>query len=163
MGVSSLEFSSVQLAFIAVLFTAGGALWALFRLVTSSADQVRRDGEVAINSLRDQLKAEIDKEAALASKSRHDVANFIQVQLTKLDGEIERLKRETVRREDMQAIEGRLTTAMAKMESKVDTLGERLGAFSMLEKQVQQLDRRLDALLSRLELRNPTGSAGKGD
>lgn len=137
---SSLEITSIQLGALAFLFTAGGALWALFRLVTTSAEGVRKEAE-----------ANVEKTAAVEGKARHDLANNIQIQLAKFENELERLKRETVRREDMAAIENRLTAAFTKIETKVDTISERLQALPSLEGRITGVDSRLDAVIRRLD------------
>lgn len=140
---NTLEITSVQIAAIGLVLTAVVSLWSLFKLVTSSAESVRKE-----------LLAEIDKTDALASKGRHELANLMQVQLTKMETELDRLRRETVRREDMAAIEGRLTSMFTKIETKVDVITERLAQFPALEKQVQSIDSRLDGAIRRLEGRN---------
>lgn len=135
---AAMQITSVQITLLGLLFTAGGALWALYRLVTSGAESVRKEAF-----------AEIDKQAALASKSIHDKSNATQIIITKLDADLERLKRETVRREDMAAIEARLTAMFTKIEIKVDAVAEKLAGFSALEKQVQGLENRLESVLRR--------------
>lgn len=137
---SGMEITSVQIAFIGLLITAGGTLWALFRLVTTSADSVRRE-----------MMAEIEKSATAAAKGKHDLANQMQLSFGKMESEIDRLKRETVRREDMAAIENRLGAMFTKIETKVDNITDKLAGFTILEKQVQSIDKRLDDAIRRLE------------
>ena len=143
-----LEVSSAQIAGIALLFTAGAALFALFRLVQNTSEAVRKE-----------VLAEVDKQAALASKSRHDTNANNATTILKMDVEIERLKRETVRREDMAAIESRLTAAVAKIESKVDHITDKLSGFKMLEKQVENIDARLETAIRRLEAPNSASAS----
>lgn len=129
----AVQISSIQVAVIGLLFTAAAALWAVYRLINAGPEAVRKE-----------LIAEIEKQAALSSKSIHDKANAFQTVTTKLEVDIERLKRETVRREDMAAIEQRLTTMFVKMETKVDTIVDKLAGFAVLERQVQALTNRLE-------------------
>jgi hypothetical protein len=136
--MEAVQITGVQISLLAVMFTAGAALWALYRLVTTGAESVRKE-----------LLAEIDKQAALAAKSIHDKANAATAITVKIEAELERLKRETVRREDMAAIENRLTAMFAKIETKVDAVGEKLAGFAALEKQVLALDTRLENALRR--------------
>lgn len=152
--MAAVEITSPLIAFLALLFTAGAALAALFRLVNTTTQSVRTElvAEIAasratIGTVRAELIGEIEKQAALASKSRHDQANLIQLNMNRIEVDVERLKREAVRREDMSAIENRLTAMLTKMEGKVDIIAEKVGAFTVLEKQVQQIDSRLSSIL----------------
>lgn len=133
-----LEVTSVQIAAIMLLFTAGGAMFALFRLVTNTAEAVRKE-----------LMAELDKHDAVATKSRHDEKGNTTTVIMRLEGEVDRLKRETVRREDMTAIETRLTAAVVKIESKVDQITDKLAGFRILERQVESIDARLQLAVDR--------------
>lgn len=154
MGGGALEITTPLIAFMALLFTAGAALAALFRLVSTSTGAIRTElmAEIAatratIGTVRAELVGEIEKQAALASKSRHDMSNLMQLNMNRIEVDVERLKREAVRREDMNAIENRLTAMLTKMEGKVDLIAEKVGAFAVLEKQVHSIDTRLTSIL----------------
>jgi hypothetical protein len=138
------ELTAVQIAFVMAIFTAGTALAALFRLVNTSAESVRKE-----------MIAEMDRRDAVNAKARHDGNARIATDMLKIDAAVETLKRETVRREDMQAIEARLTQAIARLDGKMDLVTDRLSNFGALEKQVAGMERRLDAALRRLERREP--------
>jgi hypothetical protein len=136
-----LELNAVQIGFVALLFTAGAALAALFRLVST-----------AVESLRKETLAELDRRDALNSKARHDGNGRIAADMLKLEAAVATLQRETVRREDLQQIENRLAQQIARLDGKMDLVGDKLSGFVVLEKQVQQMDARLGQALRRLEI-----------
>jgi hypothetical protein len=138
------EVTAVQIAFVAVLFTAGMALAGLFKLINTAAESIRKE-----------MLAEMDKRDASNSKARHDGMNRVATDMLKLEGQIGTLQRETVRREDLQQIETRLTQAIARLDNKMDLVTDKLSGFVALEKQVNLLDARLGRTLSRLEVLPP--------
>ena len=156
--MATLEFSTVQFAFVALLITAGSVQWALFRMVTAAGEKLAP----VLEATRKELEAEIAKQALVAANSLNEyralsnatvakLESGTAAHLTKLEGDIERLKRDAVRREDMAAIESRLTAMLVKMENKVDTITDKLMGFALLEKQVQTMDVRLSDTLRRAE------------
>lgn len=145
-----LEITPVQIAAVLCLFTAGGALWALFKLIQNTTDAVRKE-----------LMAGLDKQEAVNSKTRHDEKAGVTAMILKLEVEVDRLKRETVRREDMAAIETRLTAAVVKIEGKVDTMVEKLSSLKSVERQVENLDARLQLVVPRMGPSN-AGAASAG-
>jgi uncharacterized protein YqgV (UPF0045/DUF77 family) len=143
--MNGLEITSIQLTGLGVLITVIAGLWGIFKVLTSgteAAKDVAREGD---ESLRKEMIAEIAKVDAVFSKSIHDKYNSITALFTRLEVEIDRLKRETVRREEMTAIEARLTAAFTKIEGKLDNMTEKLAILGPLEKQVQAFETRLEA------------------
>lgn len=136
-----MELTTVQLAFVALLFTAGAALAALFRLVNTASESVRKE-----------LLTELDRRDAMNSKARHDGNNRITTDMLKLEANLSTLQREAVRREDLQAIEARLAQAIARLDGKMDLVTDKLANFAALERQVQSMDQRLGHAIRRLEL-----------
>lgn len=136
-----MELNAVQIGFIALLFTAGAALAALFRLVNT-----------AVEGLRKETIQEMDRRDLLNSKARHEGNNRTAQDMLKLEASVATLQRETVRREDLQAIEARLTQQIARLDGKMDLVTDKLSGFIALEKQVQQMDARLGQALRRLEI-----------
>ena len=156
--MSTFDISSVQLAFIALLITAGSVQWALFRMVTAAGEKL----SPVLEATKRELENEISKQALVAANAlqEHRALSSAAIAkleantaaaLSKLDTDIERLKREAVRREDMSAIESRLTAMLVKMENKVDQITDKLMGFSLLEKQVQTIDLRLSDNIRRTE------------
>lgn len=149
----SLNLSTVQFAFVAQLIAVGGVLWGLWKSIGAAGD---KQGPV-IEAVRKELIAKLDAEVALASKSRHDMGNALQAMIGKIDLDVDRLKRETVRRDELSAIEARLGQMFTKVETKMDLLSDRLASLLALEKQVQNVDNRLAEALRRLDKRDAGG------
>lgn len=142
--MSSLEITTIQFTALGAIIAVIAGLWGVFKVLTSGTDaakQVAREGD---DSLRKEMLSEMGKVEAVLSKSVHDKNNAIQSMFTRLDTDVDRLKRETVRREEMAAIESRLTAASAKIEGKLDAMLEKLVVLGPLEKQVAALENRLD-------------------
>lgn len=142
-----LTLTSIQFAFVGQLIAMGMVLWGLWKSVAAAGDKQAP----AISLLRGEILAKIDAEVALASKTRHDMANSLQVQLAKIEVEIDRLKRETVRRDELASIEARLTAMFSRVDNKMDLLNDKLVPLLALEKQVQSMDNRLGEALRRIE------------
>lgn len=147
MNAGEMTLTSMQFAFIGQVIAVGAVLWGLWKSVAAAADKQAP----VIAAVRAELYAKIDAEVAQASKSRHDMANSLQAQLSRIEQDVERLKREAVSKADLTAIENRLSTMFAKVEGKVDALNDRLLPLLALEKQVQSIDNRLAEALRRIE------------
>lgn len=145
-----LEVTSIQITSLALVITAVGGLWGLFKVITSGTEAARLAGLTAVESLRKEMQAEIEKIEAVTSKNVHDKANAAAVLIGKLEVDLDRLKRETVRREDMAAIESRLVAMFTKIETKFDGVADKLAMLGPLEKQLQNLDSRVDGLIRRI-------------
>ena len=162
----NLELTSIQFGFVALLITAGSVQWALFRMVAAAGEKLAP----VLDATRKELDAEIAKQAlvsanalneyrALANATIAKLESNANASITKLEADIERLKRDAVRREDMSAIESRLTAMLVKMENKVDAITDKLMGFALLEKQVQTIDVRLSDSLRRAEQQSQSAMA----
>ena len=169
--MGTVELNSAYFALIALMVTLGGVLWTLFRMVADAGNKqapvieaARKELSAEIEGARRELAAEIDKQVAINDRGRHDLRNTVQNSFTKVETDLDRLKREAVRREDMSAIETRLTAMLAKMETKLDKMGEHLSDYKALEKQVGSMDARLGVLAqpSRDEAVRGRGGQGAG-
>lgn len=109
-----MEAGAIASAVVAAL-AVFGALFTSFRYFVASIEAVRVEASGA-------LKAQ----AAQDSKARHDAANMLTVNQTRLENDVERLKRETVRREEITALETRMTAGQTRIENKVDKLDEKI-------------------------------------
>ena len=143
--MDKVEFNSAYFAAIALMVTLGGVLWTLFRMVHDAGNKLAP----VIEATKRELAAEIDKQAAINDRGRHDLRNAVHTSFTKVETDIDRLKREAVRREDMSAIETRLTAMLQKVETKLDKMGEQINGYTSLEKQVGNLERHMNDVARR--------------
>jgi len=109
-----MEAGAIASAVVAAL-ALFGALFTSFRYFVASIEAVRIE---ALSALKAQ--------SAHESKARHDSANALTVNHTRLENDVERLKRETVRREEITALEARVTAGQTRIENKVDKLDEKI-------------------------------------
>ncbi|WP_424138149.1 hypothetical protein [Roseomonas chloroacetimidivorans] len=95
-----------------------------------------------------KLTSAIEKE----SKSRHDSANAMANALAALQQRFDAGMRETASREEVRSVETRLTTALGKVEMKVDQLSalvpEMNATLNGVAKQVERMVSRLETRLS---------------
>lgn len=135
-----ISMASVALAALMALF--GG-----FRYVTAQVEGLRRE----IVSAEEKARLLIDKAIEHESKQRHASNNNVQIITSKIENEIRQIQRETVRHEQMDALEARVTNALSKIEAKVDRLAETAGEIAAIKQNLAQVTVRLDKLLDRLE------------
>ena len=135
-----ISMASVALAALMALF--GG-----FRYVTAQVEGLRRE----ILSSEEKARLLIDKASESEAKQRHAANNNIATVTAKIESDIRTLQRETVRHEQMNALEQRITVNLAKIEGKVDKLAETAGEIVAIKQQLGQVTGRLDKLLDRIE------------
>lgn len=142
----TVEWGSVS-SLVSVALAMLLALLGAFRYVTAMAESLRR--EIAAAKEEARLIAEKGDEAE--ARQRHSMANNMQTITTKMEGEVRALARESVRQEQLNALEGRIGQALAKIEGKLDRVAEsnaEVGAIkvtlSALVVQVERLDKKLD-------------------
>lgn len=103
--------------------------------------------DTAIAAVAREAKLEIEKCIAIESKARHDLGNSMQMAVGRLEERMDRLGRETVRKEDMGHLEQRMTASQDKIEQRMDTRFDR----------IEQL---LDGLANRNPLIGPIHNRG---
>lgn len=104
-------FVSVIVAIIAVI----GMIFGSFGYFNKQLEAVRKEGLGAVAT-----------QAALDSKARHDSHNVATTVSLRLESDIERLKRETVRRDELTSLEARVKEGQNRIEAKVDKVDEKL-------------------------------------
>lgn len=134
------SIASVSLAFLLAII--GG-----FRYITAQVESIRR--EITAVEKNAQLFAE--KAAETESKQRHNANNAVQVFIAKIESDIRTLQRETVRQEQMDALENRLSNALAKIEIKVDKLAETAAEIVAIRTQLVTVNNRLERISDRLD------------
>jgi hypothetical protein len=134
------SIASVSLAFL--LAIVGG-----FRYVTAQVDSLRR--EILAVEKNAQLFAE--KSAETEARQRHSATNSMQVFLTKMESEVRTLQREAVRQDQMDALENRLSSALSKIEIKVDKLSENAAEIVAIKTVLTVVNSRLERISDRLD------------
>lgn len=141
MEVGSIS-SVASVALACLLALLGG-----FRYVTAQVEALRR--EIAGVEKNAQLFAE--KAAETESRQRHSANNTVQVLVAKLEHDIRGLQRESVRQEQMEALEARLQSGLSKIETKVDKLAETTIKVVAMEQLLNTLANRLERISDRLD------------
>lgn len=135
-----MEITAVHIAAIAVLFTAGATLFGAFKWINATVEAAKKEALLTI-----------DRSAEPEAKLRHSLANTMQTVVSELRRDLELVKRETVRREEMTAMEARLVARSDKIEVKLDHVSERLAELVSITGLVRANADRLERILSRHE------------
>lgn len=101
-------------------------------------------------STRDAWQAADRALAEGEAKARHTLSSTLQTAVSKLEGEIDRLKREAYRREEAQQLETRLGTSLSRLEAKLDRHGEQMAQLVVLDASVKHCTEQMAQLTTRL-------------
>lgn len=141
-----MEFGNVTSLASVTLATLVAFLGA-FRYITAQSEALRR--EIAAVEKTAQLMA--DKASEAEARQRHTANNNIQVLIGKLEADIRTLQRETVRQEQMDALESRLQGVLNKIEIKVDKLAETANEIVAIRTTLSIVNGRLERISDRLD------------
>ena len=139
MGVPGVS-ESVQL--IALLVTAVGVIVALLGYVSTQSKNLRE-----VISSGDKAMGES------ASKQRHDLANQFHITCSTMRADIETLKREAVRKDEVTAMDNRWSGNFVRLEAKLDRLAEQLSQVAALEVSIRSCSEQLGTVAKRLDAR----------
>lgn len=131
---------SVGLGFVLAIL--GG-----FRYVSAQVESIRR--EIAAVEKTAQLFAE--KVAEGEAKQRHSANNQAQMFIAKIEADLRTLQREAVRQDQMDALEARLSSALTKIEVKVDKLAETASEITAIKTVLTVVNNRLERISDRLD------------
>ena len=131
---------SVQL--IALLVTAVGVIIALLGYVSTQSKNLRE-----VISSGDKATSEA------ASKQRHDLANQFQITASTMRADIETLKREAVRKDEVTAMDNRWSGNFVRLEAKLDRVAEQLSHVAALEVSIRSCSEQLGTVAKRLDAR----------
>ena len=135
-----MEITAVHIAVVTVLITAGATVFGAFKWINTIVEAAKKEALLTI-----------DRSAEAEGKLRHSLANTMQTVVTELRRDLELVKREGVRREEMTAMEARLVARSDKIEVKLDHVSERLAEIATLSSVVRANADRLERLLCRHE------------
>ena len=133
-----MEVTTAQVAVLTVLITLGGTVFGAFKWINSMVEAAKKEALLTI-----------DRSAEAEGKLRHSLANTMQTVITELRRDLELVKREGVRREEMTAMEARLVARSDKIEVKLDHVSERLAEIASLSNLVRTNSDRIERFLRR--------------
>jgi hypothetical protein len=128
-----------------------GLLFTFVRFVGAGIESVRMEMAEQVRAARVESEARLEKIVESELKSRHLMIGNITAITSKIETDLDRLKRESVRREEVTSLENRMNTILLKIETKLDSLVSRLGDLRGLEAQIKATGERLDEISKRLE------------
>lgn len=131
---------SVQL--IALLVTVVGVIVALLGYVSTQSKNLRE-----VISSGDKATAEA------AAKQRHDLANQFHMTAVTMRADIETLKRESVRKDEVTAMDNRWASNFVRLEAKLDRVAEQLSQMAALEVSIRSCSDQLGSVAKRLDAR----------
>lgn len=135
--------TSVITASLAVLLALVGS----FRYLTAIVESVKR--EISIGEKNASLMAE--KAAEGEARQRLAATTTLNIQLAKIESDVRVLQRESVRQEQFSALENRLQTALTKIETKVDKLGDATSKIGSIETILMALSSRMERITDRID------------
>jgi len=128
-----------------------GMFFAFFRFVASGTEAVRTEMGEQIRIARNESELRITKVAETEMRSRNTMIGNVTAVTKKIEADLDRVKRESVRREEMASLETRMNGILMKIETKLDYVVEKLGDWKGLEAQIKLTGERLDGISKRLE------------
>ncbi len=143
----SAELATVLIALAMCLLTLIGGVIAVSKYINSEVSRVRELGIAECKAVSEGM-----------SKQLHTFNNANTAALGKLELALQTLDRSTVRREEITGLEQRITNALSKMETKMDTMTDKVASIPTISANMQTLqkhvDERVDQLVDRLDGRN---------
>lgn len=143
------ELNNGVFMMIGVVISLVGMAIAIYRSIGTGDENVRKELYEKITDVEDGIE-----------RARSTERGGFQAMLSRLENDLERLKRETVRREELQQLETRLTQQVGKIEAQIGRIGDRLSALAVLEATSKQNADRLDRLVALMESRQHTVRPG---
>jgi hypothetical protein len=128
-----------------------GVFFAFFRFLASGTEAVRAEMGEELRVVRNEQELRVSKMVEAEMRSRNAMIGNVTAVTKKIEGDLERLKREAVRREEVASLETRMNAILMKIETKLDYLVEKLGDWRGLEAQIKLTGERLDGISKRLE------------
>lgn len=127
-------------SFVGACMSVLGGAWALVRYFHGRIESVVEHTESLISIAEERQ-----------SKLRHDALNNVHVAIARLDLNLEQLRREAVRREEMSQLELRFGSRLEKIETRLEKMGEllpmiveRLDGLKQANLQILERNRRVD-------------------
>ena len=126
-----------------------GLLFTFFRFVGTGIESVRTELAELVRAARSDSEGRIEKIAESELKSRHVMIGNMTTVTSKIEADIDRLKRETVRREEMTSLENRMNSILMKIETKLEGLVEKFSDWRGLVGQIKSTGERLVGIAKR--------------
>lgn len=137
------NLSSIISVALAVLVAIVGS----FRYITAQVESIRRE----MTQQAEGARLYADKVGEAEARQRHSVSNATQIITAKLESELRTLQREAVRQEQMDALEGRIQSALSKIETKVDKLADAVSEITAIKMTVTTMAARMERIADRLD------------
>ena len=146
---ATLDLATFATALIA-LVTLCGFIYQIARGFTIKLDTVSKTLALAIDNAKIENALRIEKLEASESGKRHDERSAFQASVLKIENELNRLQRETVRKEELASLEIRMNNMLAKIESKLDAITDRMADWKVIEAKLKGLTDQFDKIVTKL-------------
>jgi predicted nucleic acid-binding Zn-ribbon protein len=145
MNFDPLEFVSVTLAFLALVV--GVTVWIVSRIAALSERHVTESGKLRLDitshldvALKN-LQVEIDDMRSDEAKRRQELATITQNASVQMQRQINQLRDASATKPELQATEGRLTSAMVDVKSQVAKISDKLDIIPEIRAELGALAR----------------------
>ncbi|MGI4950409.1 MAG: hypothetical protein ACRYGM_01255 [Janthinobacterium lividum] len=135
-----MSIDSLQL--IVLVVTAIGVVVALLGYVSNQS-----------KNLRDVISSGDKATSDGANRQRHDLENRFQMTWGMMRADIETLKREAVRKDEVAAMDNRWSGNFVRLEAKLDRVAEQLSQVAALEVSIRACSAQLGSVAKRLDAR----------
>jgi hypothetical protein len=147
MNFDPLEFVSVTLAFLALVV--GVTVWIVSRIAALSERHVTESGKLRLDitshldvALKN-LQVEIDDMRSDEAKRRQELATITQNASVQMQRQINQLRDASATKPELQATEGRLTSAMVDVKSQVAKISDKLDIIPEIRAELGALARQV--------------------
>jgi TolA-binding protein len=147
MNFDPLEFVSVTLAFLALVV--GVTVWIVSRIAALSERHVTESGKLRLDitshldvALKN-LQVEIDDMRSDEAKRRQELATITQNASVQMQRQINQLRDASATKPELQATEGRLTSAMVDVKTQVSKISDKLDIIPEIRAELGALARQV--------------------
>jgi predicted nucleic acid-binding Zn-ribbon protein len=147
MNFDPLEFVSVTLAFLALVV--GVTVWIVSRIAALSERHVTESGKLRLDitshldvALKN-LQVEIDDMRSDEAKRRQELATITQNASVQMQRQINQLRDASATKPELQATEGRLTSAMVDVKNQVSKISDKLDIIPEIRAELGALARQV--------------------
>lgn len=112
---------------------------------------VEQRAQAGLKALEEKAALLVKGAADVESKARHDLANLVARETARLEAQLRQQDRDMARKEEMQAVERRVSENLARVEAKLDRLADGLSKMAAFDGNVRALTEKLSWLSDRIE------------
>lgn len=151
MDAIAANWPGLLLSLIAVMVGIFGFRATQAKALKDDLSGVEQRSIAGLKHLEDKVGLMVKSASDVESKARHDLAGTVSREVARLDVQMRQLDRDAARKEEMHAVERRMTESLSKLEAKIDRLTDGMSKMAAFDGNVRQLTEKLGWLAERIE------------